>query len=142
MQQPETAAGGVLVKLTEEFPSGYLDTLSVKNGDEPEAFFARTNPNGSYEFYNLKKESNYRVIAIKPGYDFGPAKGVVAIKGDETFEFKGAPHRIRVLDRTEFRQIKNDKFLPFGHRMILKRNISKPWPCSCCRSGSFTLYCG
>ncbi|MBO9620248.1 MAG: FtsW/RodA/SpoVE family cell cycle protein [Niabella sp.] len=108
--QPEVATGGVLIKLTEEFPTGYFDTLSAKSEVAPEAFFARTGANGSYEFYNLKKGSNYRVIAIKPGYDFGPAKGMAAIKGDETFDFKGQPHKIRVLDRTEFRQIKNDKF--------------------------------
>ncbi|MGJ7031653.1 FtsW/RodA/SpoVE family cell cycle protein [Niabella hirudinis] len=103
------AAAGVLVKLTEVFPSNYYDTLSVQRGNEAVEFFARTNENGSYEFYNLEKRSNYRVIAMKPGYDFGPAKGVAAIGDDESFSFEGRVHKIRILDRTEFRQIKNDK---------------------------------
>ncbi|WP_300599578.1 FtsW/RodA/SpoVE family cell cycle protein [Niabella sp.] len=103
------AGGGVLVKLTEIFPSNYYDTLSVQAGNDPVEFFARTNENGSYEFYNLKENSNYRVMAIKPGYDFGPAKGIAAIQGDQSFDFAGKAHRIRILDRTEFRQIKSDK---------------------------------
>ncbi|ANH83806.1 cell cycle protein [Niabella ginsenosidivorans] len=107
--QPDVPAGGVLVKLTEIFPSGYFDTLSTKPDDTVTEFFARTNENGAYEFYNLKKGSNYRVIAIKPGYDFGPAKGVAAIQGTETFRFQGRLHNIPVLDRVAFRQIKNDR---------------------------------
>ncbi|MBZ4191123.1 FtsW/RodA/SpoVE family cell cycle protein [Niabella beijingensis] len=103
------AAKGVLVKLTEIFPSNYYDTLSTKAADAPAEFLARTNENGAYEFYNLKEHSNYRVTAMKPGYDFGGAKGIAAMDNDQTFNFSGKPHLIRLLDRTEFRQIKNDK---------------------------------
>ncbi|MBO9593678.1 MAG: FtsW/RodA/SpoVE family cell cycle protein [Niabella sp.] len=105
----EQTGAGVLVKLTEIFPSNYYDTLSIQAGNDPVEFFARTNENGSYEFYNLKENSNYRVMAIKPGFDFGPAKGIAAIQDDQSFHFTGKTHRIRILDRTEFRQIKNDK---------------------------------
>ncbi|WP_083927683.1 FtsW/RodA/SpoVE family cell cycle protein [Niabella aurantiaca] len=100
---------GVLVKLTEVFPARYYDTLTARQDDEPVEFFARTGENGIYEFYNLKENSNYRVIAIKPGYDFGAAKGIAAIQSDQAFSFRGKAHKIRILDRTEFRQIKNDR---------------------------------
>lgn len=104
-----TDAGGVLVKLTEVFPSAYFDTLNAKASEDPVDFFARTKENGYYEFYNLKKNSNYRIVAIKPGYDFGVAKGVADLQSDQSFSFEAKPHKIRVLDRVEFRQIKNDK---------------------------------
>lgn len=101
---------GILVKLTEIFPDNYWDTTSVEKPTQTE-FYARTDKNGGYAFMNLKKGSNYSVLPIKPGYEFGIAKGQAAITKDKKFNFLGRTHLLRLLDNTEYRQLKNDNVL-------------------------------
>ncbi|MFT3904617.1 MAG: FtsW/RodA/SpoVE family cell cycle protein [Niabella sp.] len=102
---------GILVRLNEILPSNYFDTLQGNTQQFETEFFARTDADGHYAFHNLKKNSNYSVLPVKPGFEFGRAKGKVAIKGNESFDFSAKPHQLRILDATEYRQIKNDNIL-------------------------------
>jgi len=98
---------GVLVKLTQIYPKAYLDTLD-KASLQTE-FYARTDEDGDYTFNHLDPDGNFSVMAIKPGFEFGLAKGTSDISKDRTYHFFGKPHQIRLLDNTEYRQIKADK---------------------------------
>lgn len=100
---------GILIKLTEIFPDDYFDSLQDNAKPLITEFYARTDANGHYEFINCKKNSNYSVIAIKPGFEFGRSKGQASITSSRQFNFTAKPHRLRILDGTEYRQIKNDK---------------------------------
>ncbi len=50
-------------------------------------------------------------MAIKPGFNFGPAKGTAAVGSSRSYHFVGKPHQLRLLDKVEYRQLKNDKVL-------------------------------
>lgn len=100
-------AVGILIKLNRFYSNAYLDT--VENLAVETEFYARTDEDGNYKFVNLDPEGNYSVLAIKPGYEFGNAKGTALISKNKRFDFTGNPARMRLLDRTEYRQIKADK---------------------------------
>ncbi|MFV0606928.1 MAG: FtsW/RodA/SpoVE family cell cycle protein [Niabella sp.] len=100
---------GVLVKLTRFFPDAYYDTLSVAAKPVQTVFYARTDEKGRYEFSNVAEGGNYSVLPMKPGFEFGISKGKVNINNVKSFNFSAKPHQLRLLDRVEYRQIKNDK---------------------------------
>lgn len=108
IQQP-VSAKGTLVQLTQIFPDAYFDTLPENAEPVPTEFFARTDENGNYEFTNLDPSGNYSVLPVKPGYEFGATKGTASIGKSRTFDFSAKPHRLRLLDKVEYRQIKNDE---------------------------------
>lgn len=108
LKKPVTAEG-TLIKLTQIFPDAYFDTLPPNAPPVTTEFFARTDEEGNYEFTNLNKEGNYSVLPIKPGYEFGISKGAAAIAKSRNFNFVAKPHQLGLLDRVEYRQIKNDK---------------------------------
>ncbi len=103
------SAKGTLVKLTQIFPDAYFDTLPENTKPIQTEFYTRTDEKGNYEFVNLDKDGNYSVLPIKPGFEFGISKGAAAIGSSRTFDFVANPHQLRLLDRVEYRQIKNDK---------------------------------
>ncbi|HRO84162.1 MAG TPA: FtsW/RodA/SpoVE family cell cycle protein [Niabella sp.] len=100
---------GILVKLSEIYPDAYWDSLPSSEKPVQTEFYARTDAKGAYKFTNLKKEGNYSVLPIRPGFEFGVSKGRAAITSDQEFDFNAKPHQLRILDKTEYRQIKNDK---------------------------------
>lgn len=100
---------GVLIKLTQLFPGAYFDTLPGDENTVQTEFYARTDEGGDYEFTDLDPKGNYSVSAIKPGFEFGPAKGAAAIGKSRSYDFSGKAHQLRLFDRIEYRQIKNDK---------------------------------
>ncbi len=104
-----SAAANVLVKLTRFFPAIYFDTLPGNEAAVPTEFYARTNENGDYSFTGLDPKGNYSVLAIKPGFEFGAARGTAEIGSSRNYHFSGKPHQLRIFDRVEYRQIKNDK---------------------------------
>ncbi|MCH5598336.1 FtsW/RodA/SpoVE family cell cycle protein [Niabella ginsengisoli] len=100
---------GVLIRLTRIFPDAYFDTLPANATSIATEFYTRTDEDGDYEFADLDPKGNYSVQAIKPGFNFGQAKGLAEIGSNRNFDFIGKPHQLRILDRVEYRQIKNDK---------------------------------
>lgn len=112
IREPESRAGSqVLVRLTRLYPAAYFDTLPINAPPAVTEFYARTDEDGSYEFTNLDREGNYSVVAIKPGFSFGAARGTAAIGSSKNYNFAGKPHQLRLLDKVEYRQIKNSKVL-------------------------------
>src|SRR5690606_39320968 len=57
----------------------YFDTLSYQSPIQT-VFYARTDEKGNYKFTHLDPTGNYSVIAIKPGFEFGPSQGTASIK--------------------------------------------------------------
>lgn len=107
--EEEQSNTGILVRLTRVYPQAFFDTLSVQRTSIQNEFYARTDERGNYKFTNLDPTGNYSVLALKPGYDFGASKGTPTISKNHTYNFTGKPHQIRLLDRTEYKQIKDDK---------------------------------
>lgn len=105
--EKQISTKGVLVKLTEVYPQVFYDTASVVP-DKTE-FFARTNEDGKFQFDNVKEGANYSVLPIKPGYEFGAARGKAGVTKGLKFNFIGKPHLLKILDNTEYRQLKGDK---------------------------------
>lgn len=99
----------ILIKLTRIFPSAYFDSVKNESDVVQTTFFARTNEEGNYQFKNLDADGNYSVMAISPGINFGDQKGMAKISKSRTFDFAGKPHLMRILDRVEYKQIKEDK---------------------------------
>ncbi|MFT4094214.1 MAG: FtsW/RodA/SpoVE family cell cycle protein [Niabella sp.] len=100
---------GILIKLTRIFPGSYFDTVADGKQSIQAEFYARTDAGGNYQFTGLDPQGNYSVLVIKPGYDFGTAKGAAAIGKSRVYDFTGKPHHLRLLDRVEYRKIKSDK---------------------------------
>jgi len=99
---------GILVKLERIYPQVYFDTLSYQSPTQT-VFYARTDEKGNYKFTHLDPTGNYSVIAIKPGFEFGPSQGTASIKKDRIYNFTGKHHTMRLLDRVAYKQIKEDK---------------------------------
>lgn len=109
IEEKQVAPKGILVKLSEIITDDELDKIAANDQAITTEFFARTDEDGHFEFSNLKKGGNYSVLPIRPGFEFGASKGKAQIKNSITLPFVGKPHQLRLLDITEYRQIKNDK---------------------------------
>ncbi|GAB3013443.1 hypothetical protein GCM10027051_15810 [Niabella terrae] len=105
----EQAGAGILVRLTRLYPDAFWDSLSDRGRDIQTEFETRTDDKGHYRFAGLDPQGNYSVLALKPGYSFGTAKGKARIGSDRDFNFTGQIHKIRLLDRTAYKQIKEDQ---------------------------------
>jgi cell division protein FtsW (lipid II flippase) len=105
-QGPKT---GTLIRLTEVLPQSFYDSLREGEQTLQTEFYARTDPEGHYAFTHLKPGSNYSIQPIRPGFEFGTPKGVIQVDKSKTLDFNGQVHKLRILDRVEYRQIKNDR---------------------------------
>lgn len=108
-EEADFSKEGILIKLSEVFSESYFDSLPPSEKPVQTEFYARTDKYGSYSFLNLKEKSNYSVLPIKPGFEFGVSKGTAEITSNQKFDFVAKPHQLRILDRVEYQQIKNDK---------------------------------
>ena len=105
----DESVDGILVQLNRVFADE--DTSVAKNDIDKTIFYARTDKDGKYKFTNIIQGVNYSVLPIKPGFEFGATKGTAKIKEDKTYNFIGKIHQLRILETTEYRQIKSDKIL-------------------------------
>jgi cell division protein FtsW (lipid II flippase) len=101
IKNEEGMVSGVLVRLSTIIPADSIDAKSF-------VAYARTDPDGKYEFSGLPEEKAYEVIPLKPGAEFGQVKGVQSLSGHQTLNFTEALHRIRLLSSRDFNTLKNE----------------------------------
>jgi len=75
------------------------------------AAYARTDGSGKFSFEGLPGNKAYAVIPLKPGYQFGGAKGVQDLAEDVSFNFTQAPHKIKLFSTYDFNNLRREKAL-------------------------------
>jgi cell division protein FtsW (lipid II flippase) len=99
----EAPMAGVLVQLQQHIASTKEDSIP-----EP-SHYARTNPEGQFEFIGLEKDSGYSVAPLKPGYEFGSRQGSAELSKNMSVVFKAKLHTVRLMGSSIFNQVKDDK---------------------------------
>ncbi|RZJ19965.1 MAG: FtsW/RodA/SpoVE family cell cycle protein, partial [Acinetobacter sp.] len=72
--------------------------------------YARTSPTGEFSFKNLPNKA-FKVLPLKPGFQFGTVKGVQSLTSDATFSFEQRPHTIKLFSTKDFNILKKEKSL-------------------------------
>jgi cell division protein FtsW (lipid II flippase) len=73
--------------------------------------YARTDGAGVYHFKNLPGGKAFKVLPLQPGYQFGTSQGTENLDEDAVFNFKQAPHTIRLFSTRDFNILKKEKSL-------------------------------
>ncbi|HYO23168.1 MAG TPA: FtsW/RodA/SpoVE family cell cycle protein [Flavisolibacter sp.] len=73
--------------------------------------YARTDNNGGYSFTGLPTGKAFEVIPLKPGFQFGGAKGIQELDENISFNFIQAPHKIRLFSTQDFNNLRREKAL-------------------------------
>ncbi|SFH05756.1 FtsW/RodA/SpoVE family cell cycle protein [Pedobacter insulae] len=100
------------VRLTEKslsFKKVFIkDTLGKKKLEQLTAY-ARTDANGRFSFTQLPNKKVFKVLPLKPGFQFGTSKGVQSLESDQSFVFYQNPHTIRLFSTRDFNILKKEK---------------------------------
>ncbi len=70
--------------------------------------YARTNANGSYSFIGLPAGKSFQVLPLKPGFQFGPPKGIEGLEDEISFSFVQSPHKLRLFSSKDFNNLKKE----------------------------------
>jgi hypothetical protein len=81
--------------------AGYRELQSL-------VLYARTDAQGKYVFKGLLEGKTYEVLPLKPHFQFGPSKGVESLDKNVSFDFKAAPHTIRLFSTRDFNNLKKE----------------------------------
>lgn len=73
--------------------------------------YARSDGAGSFSFNGLSAGKAYEVLPLKPGYQFGSAKGVQGLEENGVFNFNQLPHKIRLFSTRDFNNLRREKAL-------------------------------
>jgi len=73
--------------------------------------YARSDAEGNFSFSNLPNNEAFRILPLKPGFQFGASKGVQKLDGDAVFSFEQRPHTIRLFSTRDFNILKKEKSL-------------------------------
>ncbi|RZK57444.1 MAG: cell cycle protein, partial [Pedobacter sp.] len=72
--------------------------------------YARTGTAGEFTFKNLPNKA-FKVLPLKPGFQFGTVKGVQGLTSDAAFSFEQRPHTIKLFSTKDFNTLKKEKSL-------------------------------
>ncbi len=86
------------------------DTLGRKKLEQLTAY-ARTDANGHFSFENLPNQKAFKVLPLKPGFQYGTSKGVQRLESDQSFTFYQNPHTIKLFSTRDFNILKKEKSL-------------------------------
>ncbi len=75
------------------------------------AAYARTGTDGKFSFAGLQQGRAYEVLPLKPGFQFGSARGVQELDRNVSFSFAEAPHRIKLFSTRDFNNLRKEKAL-------------------------------
>lgn len=75
------------------------------------AAYARTDNSGAFRFEGLPSDKAFEVLPLKPGFQFGGAKGVQELEEDVMFNFVQAPHKIKLFSTRDFNNLRKEKAL-------------------------------
>ncbi|TKC10536.1 cell cycle protein [Pedobacter polaris] len=73
--------------------------------------YTRTNAAGHFSFGHLPDNKSFKVLPLKPGFQFGASKGVQSLGDDTDFTFEQRPHTIRLFSARDFSILKKEKSL-------------------------------
>ena len=73
--------------------------------------YARTDADGKFSFTGLPDNEAFEVLPLKPGFQFGPSKGVERLDDDVRFTFHQSPHTIKLFSTRDFNILKKEKAL-------------------------------
>lgn len=73
--------------------------------------YARTDNNGKFSFEGLPTDKAFEVLPLKPGFQFGGAKGVQGLEEDASFSFIQSPHKIKLFATRDFNNLRKEKAL-------------------------------
>jgi hypothetical protein len=73
--------------------------------------YVRTNEAGEFSFTQLPNNKAFKVLPLKPGFQYGSAKGVQNLDNDVSFTFEQRPHTIRLFSTRDFNILKKEKSL-------------------------------
>jgi cell division protein FtsW (lipid II flippase) len=91
-----------------EVESAGLRYRKKKSGPELIAAYARTDAAGHYRFSGLPEGGAWELLPLRPGYYFGPPKGVSELRGATGRNFTGSPHTLRLFSGHEFNILKRE----------------------------------
>ena len=104
-----------VIKTVTENSNGVKKTYLVDSANHRDlqsiAAYARTDAQGRFSFANLPADKAFEVLPLKPGYQFGPSKGVQGLKKNVNFSFTQLPHTIRLFSTRDFNNLKKEKAL-------------------------------
>jgi len=131
----ETPIGGVLIRLEMILPqdSVYTDepTETIKSITEKAngitkvytadtagkrklrqlTVYLRTDLRGEFHFNQLPENRAFKILPLKPGFQFGASKGVQNLDDDAVFTFEQRPHTIKLFSTRDFNILKKEKSL-------------------------------
>ncbi|MGZ5286044.1 MAG: FtsW/RodA/SpoVE family cell cycle protein, partial [Flavisolibacter sp.] len=97
--------------IREENSPAVKKTFIVDGGNrelQSMAAYARTGSDGEYVFEGLPEGNAFEVLPLKPHFQFGPSKGVEALKKNTRLSFKAAPHTMRLFANRDFNNLKKE----------------------------------
>lgn len=103
----EKPVAGTLVRLEMILPADSLLNME----QPPLTAYARTDAAGKFAFNGLPENKAFRVLPLKPGFQFGAAKGVSNLDENTSFTFTQSPHTIRLFATRDFNNLKKEKAL-------------------------------
>jgi cell division protein FtsW (lipid II flippase) len=87
-----------------------LDSAGKKRLQQLTAY-VRTGTDGTFSFQNLPQAKAFKVLPLRPGYQFGASQGVQSLEADVSLSFSQAPHTIRLFSAHDFNMLKKEKSL-------------------------------
>jgi cell division protein FtsW (lipid II flippase) len=73
--------------------------------------YARTDASGKYSFTGLPDGKAFEVLPLKPGFQFGPSKGIAKLEEEAAFDFVESPHTLKLFTTRDFNNLKKEKAL-------------------------------
>ncbi len=86
------------------------DSLGNKRLEQLTAY-ARTDASGKFSFSQLPDQKAYKVLPLKPGFQYGKSKGVQSLGSDKSFTFFQNDHTIKLFSTRDFNILKKEKSL-------------------------------
>ena len=73
--------------------------------------YARTGTAGEFTFAKLPGNQAFKILPLKPGFQFGASKGVQNLDENTAFIFEQRPHTIKLFSTRDFNILKKEKSL-------------------------------
>jgi len=73
--------------------------------------YARTGTAGEFTFAKLPGKQAFKILPLKPGFQFGASKGVQNLDENTAFTFEQRPHTIKLFSTRDFNILKKEKSL-------------------------------
>ena len=87
-----------------------LDTAGKKKLQQLTAYL-RTNASGEFSFNQLPNNQAFKILPLKPGFQYGASKGVQNLDENTAFTFEQRPHTIKLFSTRDFNILKKEKSL-------------------------------